>query len=186
MNRLELTIDRIKKTLYRTHWFDCLKKVDSSKNKLLLLYRNPKELLIRKSDDDQTILQKNLMKGEHIDVFLYYLRFFDKWAGEKLLVYYEDLLFSPEVTLRKVLDFLKEDDHSLKDYLENIDEYRQKILISYSRQHADKGGSFSKGKDSLFHSKQISKKFLKEIDVLLKNRSLKIWEKYLKRFATLD
>ena len=152
----------------RSHLFDCLNKVDSSKNKLLVLYRNPKELLIRKYNGDQAELQKKLMKGEPIDFYFYYFRFFDKWAREKLLVYYEDLLFSLEITLWKVLDYLKEDHQRLEDYLENIDEYRQKILFSYSMQHPEKGGSFSKGKDSLFHSKQISNKVLIEIDFKLK------------------
>lgn len=195
-NRLNLKIDNSKKPLYRNHFVTHLDEVDALKNKLIMVIRNPKEVILRYCEDNLIDFKKYLSNtamhfkyissDKSFNYYLRLLRFYEQWEGEKYLVYYEDLLLHPQVVLKELLEFMQEGDERLEDYLENMDEYRARMLDSYSKQHKDTGGGVSKGKDILYHSKKVPVEYLQKADRILQAKAPDLWEKYLFRYETTD
>ena len=145
-------------------------------DKLILLTRNYKEVLIRTSLEEN---YENVIYNDRNKQISYInsLRFFDKYKGDKLLIYYENLLDNIEIELKKCLDFLnfKFDEDEIKEFISNIDYHRNKSLKIY-------GESETNGSDKIFHSKNIDKSTKKDWDNFYKSNYPKIFNKYLKKY----
>jgi len=59
---------------------------------------------------------------------------YDSYGGEKLLIFYEDLMNDTENTLNKILVFLNEK-RDLDKFMENIDKYSEYISNKYQEKH---------------------------------------------------
>ena len=184
-NRLLIDLDFSKSPLLRTHSYATLQGISSTENRLIFLTRNPKELILRnlgeKLSEKKEEAQKLITK--YLSYYLAMFRFFDHWElSHRLLVYYEELLLYPKQTLKRILEFLRENDKGLKNYMDHIETYQAKILDSYHHQHQSK----SKGIDILYYSKRSSQKVLLELDAIIKAMDLELWHKYLHRFKTFE
>ncbi len=182
-----LKLDHTKSPLLCTHFISRLREVDSTKNRLILVFRNYKENTIRRCADQPSEYQKMLDKGTLFDEQAAKLRFYENWPEEnRYLVYHEDLMENPEEILRGILHFLDEDDEKLEGILANIDRHKAKSLSAYENNMKKFGqsGPISRGKDILYHSKLMPQELLLQADELFKSRHPELWEKYLSRYAS--
>jgi len=184
-NRLNLPLDYSKTTLYRTHFVhDSLRRINPSKNKLLLIVRNYKECHSRalkfhkKNNSASNVYTQIAFLDEYLDP----LNFYENWKDSKtkLLIYYEDLITKPRQTIEKLLTFFDEDTSCLDNFFKKYDYWREKVLNSYISQHNYNFSSNGNKKD--FHSKDLSVSEKKEMDQFIKKNYPVIWKKYLSRY----
>ncbi len=182
-NLLLIDLDFSKKPLLRIHHYSALKGISSAKNRLIFLTRNPKEIFLRNFGRRGHGKKEKIrdFAFQYLNYYLKMFRFFDDWdPSRRLLVYYEDILLFPKKTLKGILKFLGEEERGLSDYMNHMDAYRMRILESYHQQHESK----SKGKDILYYSKQSPQRILLELDAMVKEMDMDLWNKYLYRFET--
>lgn len=147
-------------------------------DKVVLLMRNYRESYLRHSCDDIASALE-LLKNDHDDLYQN-LYFFDLFPEDrKLLIYYEDLILEPEVTFRKLLNFLGEDLASIDSYMASFEEHQRRMITLYDKVQ---NGARSKGKDLLYHTKLIPQKVIKEMDQHVKTHHPLLWKKYLSRY----
>jgi len=190
-NRLGLTLDTDIPLLYRTHYqFNELSLVNSEKNKLIFVTRNPKELLYRKfllekkasEIPDKKFIEEFLLK------YLKAFEIFEHWNEHtRMLVFYEDFIVNDDACLVQMLNFMNEPLKYYEDYLTHKQEYLDRLLQSYSKQHQhNNGGASSKGGPKpIYYTRNASRETLLEIDEFIKTNAPAIWVKYLKRFEEL-
>jgi len=137
-------------------------------SKMVFLLRNYRESYVRAAR-----LDKQMMK-----IYLYNLKTYHNFAGDKILVRYEDLIkdFSE---MERILNFVKVD-YDLDEY--DMEFHRKKSIGMYDRTN----GAMTKNNvlDFSFHSKTLDNKSIEEIDMYIKNRTPEdIYNKYLKRYC---
>ena len=189
-NRLELPLITIKPLLYRTHFgFSELREIQSDYNRLIFLTRNPKELIYRAffltspttNDPDQEFI--NSFLNRYLEAFDVYVSWF---SDTKTIVFYEDFIKNGDEILLDLLQFMGEEPRFLEDFLENKQEYANRLLNSYRQQHKHNSGGLSakEGPIDIYYSKNASSETLSSIDAFIEKRSPQAWEQYLKRFKT--
>ncbi|MFW9880575.1 MAG: sulfotransferase domain-containing protein [Candidatus Thorarchaeota archaeon] len=108
-NRLGLDLDQTKSILYRTHnIYPELRQIDQSKNKLIFIIRNYKECLVRgfkyTAKELYSVVLGDKAGFKH---YIENLQFYENWKDEtKFIIFYEDLIFKPQETIKKLLAFL--------------------------------------------------------------------------------
>ncbi len=85
------------------------------------------------------------------------------------------MMTNPEATFTTILNFIEEPLDRLPEFLENIEMHRQK---SFARTPAK---TISHGLP-IYHTKNIPKHVLREMDALMKEEAGCLYEKYLKRY----
>ncbi len=184
-NRLGVDIDFSLDQLITCHGpKKVLKHFDPECDKLVLITRNYKELIVRENGSNLKTLEKKLetFKRHYFERFELY----EQWNKKKRhLVFYEDIILDPKKTLTSLLTFLEVDLSNLDEYVDNFESYKSKCLESYQNQFSSQGSpaSISKGKDILFYCKSVSEELLQKIDEEIKDSNFFIWQKYLKRFS---
>ena len=175
-----ISYDRAKKRYHQTHyWHAIAKHIDSDSDYLMMIVRNPKECITRHNGS----LESGIKNFNNWRYFLQNLELFDSWSEEKrLLVYYEDLMRNPKAELQRVLEFLGEYKiNAFETFIRNLPKHQRFVLSYYDRQ---RGGSKSRGKDLLYHSKSALDEVQKEFDALIKEQYPIIWDKYLWMYET--
>lgn len=108
---------------------------------------------------------------------------FDAFQGEKLLIYYEDLLEKPEETITELSEFLGLDQKKTQFFLEDIDVHFQNSVNAYTR--GGKRSETSSTKDVSFHAKtKLTLDQVKEFDEFYFSRCPDLANKYLRRYDT--
>lgn len=158
-------------------------------HKLLMIIRNHKEYLIRRSKENKATsaqVLERLLSPHLINTYMHYFKFYEDWEEDKrLLVYYEDLMSDFRTTITKILDFIGETPgHRLDAFERDIEFHRARILKYYNRVFNRGGGAMSQGKDQEYHSKPIPKESLVAVDQYIQSHYPHYWEAYLKRYAT--
>lgn len=187
-NRLNLDLVTDIPLLYRTHYeFDELLQIDSERNKLIFVTRNPKELLYRRFllENEPTAQPTAEFIEEFLKEYLNAWYVFHAWHPKnRVLVYYEDFIVNDEAILVNLLNFIDEPPLYLDDFLTHKQDYMHRLLDSYKKQHThNSGGSSSiNGPKPIHYSKNADSSVLQFIDHYLKTTAPHIWELYLKRF----
>ncbi len=190
----QLNIELISNTpfLYTTHSYAEARAAPPTFNKLILVERNLKELLFR----NFTITQKeDLLKPdlqEFINMYLKNFETFDNWPSQnRLLVLYEDTIGNLNKTLSDLLNFTNPTPpFFFEEYTANQKKYTDAIYNNYVKNqytgNSQKyhGISAKEGPQAIFYSKDQDPNLLQSIDTILEKKNPKIWNKYLKRFAT--
>jgi hypothetical protein len=89
-----------------------------SANMLILIVRNPKEVLLRHNNFKLNIARK----WDSYETYFKNIDFYNNFTGKKLLLYYEDLLIDKKKFINELCDFLDVDNIEKKNYvLSNID-----------------------------------------------------------------
>lgn len=140
-----------------------------SPDKLILLVRNFKECIIRHT-------RSGVPEKGQIASYVKMLEFYDNFEGEKLLLYYEDLIDLDEEYLNCLMDFIDRDNHKVPEFLENLEEHVEECIRIYN---TNGNPSVTKGKSKIHHSKNINNK-LWDNAILQINRELV--ERYLNRY----
>ena len=141
---------------------------------LILLVRHYKEAIIRHliSTDykDPSIIDKT------INDYLHCLEFYDKFDGNKILIYYEDLIINQKREFKRIFDFL-----GVKDsvgFLKNIQKYRLLSIKSYEP------GSLTQGAANKLHFHSRNFRHLAAI-IDSKVKDSLVLNKYMKRFIMM-
>jgi hypothetical protein len=175
------------------HFFSC-KKIDElfikknpKEDRLILLIRDYKECLPRQYNydleaikDQIMFLQRDKYKPKLPYEYFDNLYYFDAYQGPKLLVYYDDLMKNPKVSLLKIFSFLGESTQYFDSFYNHLEQHKQRSLNLYVT-HG--GGSRSRGKDDHYHSKKLGYRICFEIDELVRINHPILWKKYLKKYS---
>lgn len=101
---------------------------------------------------------------------------YDKFPGNKMFIYYEDLITNPGKEISKIVKFLQLDEKNLRDFLSEYSIHHERSASSY---HA---GSYTRGKNIHYHISSLSNDYISFMDDYIKNLHPKIYEQYLKRY----
>ncbi len=163
--------------------------------KILLLLRNYKESIIRHASNLHKFNLNSLDIKEFLNLkcwpsefnspslkksYCNTLRTFHNYKGNKLLIYYEDLIKDYEKELRKIIEFFQ----LKKEAKEDIEEF-----FKYKKYHFQESikhyayNSITKGNHIIFHSKDLTKEQLRIYDrEILDCIGKDIYSKYLLRY----
>jgi hypothetical protein len=154
-----------------------------NKNKgLILILRNPKECIVRHSKK---------LNSKDISWYMGLLELYDNWPSKKMVIYYEDLINSPELTLRNLTTFLNIEEDRVNEFLDNYETLFNASIGVYDNEEKTKiisgnrkRKSFSKGKDMLFHSKNFSSSQLKSFDKTITEQYPNL-KRYIKKYLNV-
>lgn len=151
------------------------------KSKIIFLLRNYKEVIIRhqemsQSDNLLNSLRDHIFGEEQGSNYLKLINFFDSYPGEKLIIYYEDLISNPDLEIRRLAKFISAEGNEMESLISNLEEHKKNSLKVY-------GKSKTGGNEKIVHSKVISDKDKNQIDSEVKSRNPKIYDNYLTRYG---
>jgi hypothetical protein len=165
--------------LIKRHGFESI--MNEKSDKIVVLIRNYQEVIIRHSEkiDFDSFTSNLIGKNNEVDYYSI-VNQYDKWNGEKIIIYYEDLITNLEGTLKKVMSFISNEDFSQRiSYIINNLEHHKKESIRIYSIHSE---SKTQGNETKYHSNKISKAEKAKREEFVKNKDLKIFEKILKRY----
>ncbi len=163
--------------------------------RIILVIRNYKESLIRHYIDEW---KDSNERRDTLDVvgflesksgrqppgwFIKNIKAYDAFGGDKLLLYYEDLMTDPETELRKLIEFLDLPRDGVDDFFANLEEHKQKSVNLYRENQK----SYTEGDASKlsYHSDSLlSDEEKRAFDAYYIERYPELFERYLKRYAT--
>ena len=172
-------------------------RVASEYERIVLVVRNYKESLVRHSIDEWTANQDG---ARRMDVqgfledesgrqpptwFIENIRAFDEFTGDKLLLYYEDLMTEPEAEIRRLIEFLDLPRDGVDDLFANLDEHRRRSVALYRQNQA----SYTEGDaDKLSHHSDtlLSDEEKRAFDRYYAERYPDLFRRYLSRYAETD
>jgi len=143
---------------------------------LIFLLRDWREACLRHLTQEQRENADEVNKC--VEGYNHCLRFYDEFAGNKTLVYYEDLILNPKAQVDKIVDFLQIERGAVYDeFWKNFAQHRANSVVAYAP------GSVTQGAPNKlkFHSKRASSALIKSIDDGIKKESV-LYDKYLKRY----
>ncbi|MFQ5965699.1 MAG: hypothetical protein ACE5KZ_15610 [Candidatus Scalinduaceae bacterium] len=157
--------------------------------KVVLIIRDYRECILRHHKDiwsDYPNVVALLTDAELEQPTSWYIKnieAFDAFQGEKLLIYYEELLEKPEETIMELSAFLGLDQKKTKLFLEDIDVHFQYSVNVYTREgHCSETSST---KDVRFHAEtKLTPDQVKEFDEFYFSRYPDLSNKYLLRYNT--
>ncbi len=132
--------------LYKSHWAYKI----TSRSAILLIIRDYYEVI---SQPD-----KHPFRGLVNNVFLYLelITAYDRFSGNKMIIYYEDLLTYPEREISRIKYFLNASDKRFQTLMDNYDYYAE--LSKQGENRVWYG--YHSSSDLRFHQKKLSKKNL--------------------------
>ncbi len=161
--------------------------VISQYKKVLLVIRDYRECLLRhchadweKLNNVVDFLESDLSK-QSPNWYIENIASFDSFEGEKLCIYYEDLVQFPEQEILKMVEFLDLPKKKLKDLLDNLEEHKLRSIQAYrSTQKSLTAGKVDKL--NYYASKHLSQQQQTEFDLYYQNKYPKLYQTYLKRY----
>jgi hypothetical protein len=157
-------------------------------DKLILIVRDYKECIIRHSaseDGKQSLLDKSKFKfdketnGLHSDGVDYIgcIEHYEKWPGDKLFVYYEDLLTNHTKEIPRIVDFLGIDKRQVPGFLDMYRHHFKQAIQAYHEK------SYTGGVKLQYHQNKIPVEFRDHMVSKIKKQHPRIYEQYLKRYG---
>ncbi|MBE9061256.1 sulfotransferase domain-containing protein [cf. Phormidesmis sp. LEGE 11477] len=158
--------------------------------KVLLLVRNYKECLVRHLSEEWKAASTvtDFLEGKSALQPAYWyiknLQAYDKFRGEKALLYYEDLVTQPASTLSQFLDFMdfSHKSKSLEEFKQDLSFHKQRSISLYT----DNQQSVTLGDEEQlrYHSKKaLTPEERNEFDLYYQSRYPKLYKKYLARYS---
>lgn len=128
-------------------------------NKLILIIRNPKEVLLN-HNYYQLNIKGDVPDGTSYETYFKNIDYYNNHKGEKLLLYYEDIITNRQNFINSLYDFLEVNNIEKKKYvLSNIDKLYD---LSSKGKNRDWGGIRSKTTDHYY--KQIPESIKEQFD----------------------
>lgn len=106
---------------------------------------------------------------------------FDRFEGDKLLLYYEDLVGDPHRSIPQLADFLDLDPTRVQRFLDDLETHRSESVDAYRQ-----GGhaSETEGRDTSHHAKaRLTDAQMREFDDYYRTRHPELFARYLARYA---
>ncbi|MEQ9231304.1 MAG: sulfotransferase domain-containing protein [Cyclobacteriaceae bacterium] len=157
--------------------------------KMILVLRDYRECLIRhhlelfKEIGDVKLFMENDVVTSRPAWYLQNVHVFHQFQGEKLLMYYEDLLENPEVQIKKLGHFLGAKEANIQSFVGDLKNQQSRSIDSYhSSHHSVTAGDTSKKN---FHAdSHLTKQEQLAFDNYFRNKSPELWDAYLARYST--
>ena len=144
---------------------------EDKNSRLIFLLRNYRECIFRNMVPCTT---ERLQNGSQH--YIRCLKFFDEFDGDKLLVYYEDLIVTPRPQLIEIAKFLNVNSYS--EFFKNFDQHRRNSIKIYPGK-SQTGGSL----DFNFHTKKRRASLIKIIEDNIRKSNL--YDRYLVRYSKI-
>lgn len=193
-NLLDDESDFSKPTIYFGHDTSVLEQCKHNRNKLIATIRNYKENILSylvlnhkiTSLENENKLLEDLFLDEVLNeksyfrIYIDLLLTFDSFPSDyRHLVYFEDLINHPENFLPKVLSFIGEQNCHYEKFIQNYDDFKEKLEKKYSLKGIDTGSR----SDLNYFKKHISHEALKITDQYIEINYPLLWNQYLKDYA---
>lgn len=156
--------------------------------RIILVIRDYRECIIRQSTplwlsiQDVPEFLRNPFNSRPPSIYLNNIRGFDEFEGEKLLLYYEDLVFDSGPAVQKVAEFFQFDKAKTEAFIASMPEQKKASVECYHASNV----SITKGNSSktTHHAdKHLSEEQKRQFDEYFKTQDPEIFEKYLKHYA---
>ena len=163
------------------------------KNKSMELRRYPIESTLSLSVPNHYYFAKDLKR--YYDLLEYHDKVSEANANNALVVKYEDMMQNPLSEFNKVIDFMRDANlatseqagiyrNNLQSLIDNIEYHREVVSgEAISQHHRHTALSYEKDNKFNIHSAPCRKEFLVEIDDVLKNKNLELFNKYLSDYS---
>lgn len=135
-------------------------------DKLILIIRNYKEAIVKHVGKPLNI--NLLAQANYMDLIQYY----DQFASDKVLIYYEDLITDVKPILNQLLTLLEYDDSHVESFMKNLEKHKIQCLDLY-------GYSSTRGKVAIFHSHKLGEELIRLWDEYLMKHHEELFVKYL-------
>lgn len=165
--------EKIGNRLFKEHSANNCYMFNDNLDSLILIVRNYKECILRHKPASNS---SQAIRKTQCNIYKENIVFFDKWRGNKVILYYEDLIVDFKTHYTKILDVIDVDINEHNKLFSNI-EYHKKLCLN---QYDKVCGSQTKGKELIFHSKKIPQNVVIEMNKFFNNN--KITRKYLQRY----
>lgn len=142
--------------IYKAHY---PRHIYSFDGKLILIARDPKECIVRHT---------SALNTRDLDEYMELIKLYDQWSGNKLLIYYEDLLQNPSETILSIVSFMDLNQESYRNFMSKYDYFFDLSVKGYVYKNIK---SETGGKKIKFHQKKLTKQ---QIDIF----NLYIEDKY--------
>ena len=140
--------------IFKSHTVEAIneKGYDVKQDTLILLLRNYKECILRNfyKDTGELRMYDTVDLDVEIKHYIANIVAFNFWRGEKLLIYYEELMNDFETTFQDIVNVLALPECRFREFVAKLDYHRERSIAHY------KSGSHTKGTDLLYHSKKLS------------------------------
>ena len=155
-------------------------------DKLLVIVRDYREAITRhaKAGEHKTPekMKKHFIQEtggkEHKGVdYITVIQTYEEFEGDKLLVYYEDLINKPTEQVERIIEFAGIDKRFLTEFLHNYEKHKAASLGAYSP------GSHTKGTNLKHHSSALSSEFVSFMTAHVKKAHPELFDKYLKKYV---
>ena len=163
------------------------KMFDSEKDTLpmIFLLRNYKEVLIRHFGSRDAAEAHLRHKDQNTVNYFKCISDYDNWRENKIILYYEDIVFQPKEAIEKLTKFIGcYNKKKIEEFLSNIEYHRNNSLDSYGKiTLGGRDASQSRGKSKIFHSQGMSIEEKKKWDNIILENTPVLFHRYLKRYA---
>ena len=159
--------------------------------KLIFLLRNYKECLIRHRGNylaECNYKGKKFFEASSMSQpphwYVSNIEYFEQFQGDKILIYYEDLIASPAIEIERMIRFLGWAQTGLETRLEylasNLHEMRERSIAYYDSHQVSR----TRGDPTLtvFHSNDLSEEVVRELDAAIFERIPDLADKFLLRY----
>jgi hypothetical protein len=147
--------------LEKTHQiFDGDEKVFNKENggRVILLLRDFRESIGRQTSSNPSDYVGELPKYKHL------IEVYDNYEGDKIVIYYEDLITKTLETTKRLLDFIGEfDQQKFDEFSEGLNEHKTKSVQKYEKFHK----SFTHGNVLEFHASNFSSEMIEHMNSTL-------------------
>lgn len=111
------------------------------------------------------------------------LKAFDAFEGDKLLIYYEDLIQKPDETIILLAEFIELDRDKTQAFLNSMDNHIKMSVQAYTKKaHSS---DTSKSKDLSYHAKtKLTPEQVQDFDNFYFTQYPELAQKYLRRYGT--
>lgn len=160
----------------KRHYAFHLNKYDFDKD-IILIIRNYKESIVRHLP--KVRMDKELLKKQ-TNLYMEMLGLYDVMFNRKHIIFYEDLIINTNQIIKDLLKFMNiYQEEKLTLFIKNIEKHKQNCIDLYTDSMAP---SATKGKETIHHSKRLTKTQRKEWDDYIKTKWNSLYERYLLRY----
>jgi hypothetical protein len=108
---------------------------------------------------------------------------FDRFAGNKLLIYYEDLMLEPHITIKQLCQFLSLEPTKTQAFLGDLDFHFDQSVDAYTQK--SKTSDTSATRDLRFHAKtKLKPDQIRQFDEFYFSQYPSLANQYLSRYDT--
>jgi hypothetical protein len=156
--------------------------------RVILILRNYRECLLRhqaelwQENPDVTSFLENETVFQRPEWYIKNIEAFDEFQGDKLCLYFEDLVAKPAALIRRLADFLNLDKMRTEDFIEHLEIRRAESVEAYQRrEHEAETG----GKDAFNHhtKDKLTSSQITEFNEYYFKKYPHLFQKYLKRYS---